>query len=212
MLANLSSFPVLFALGYLAGCVVDESGEVFEMCKSFFVGVLVETKHLTGWLGHWANQYTLREYVSVTYYLGWYATIVVGIVSTYLWVSVMATFASIRVSRIIHNRLTASLLASTFRWLDVTPVSRIVSRCTQDIQSVDGPLVHLTSHLIACVVMCISRLVAIALSAPVFILPGFVIGLLGVVLGQVYIKAQLSVKRERSIAKVVSCLARPILY
>jgi hypothetical protein len=36
MLANLSSFPLLFCLGYLAGCVADETGEVFEMCESCF--------------------------------------------------------------------------------------------------------------------------------------------------------------------------------
>jgi ABC-type multidrug transport system fused ATPase/permease subunit len=134
--------------------------------------------------------------------LGWYAGITVFIVSTYVWVAGMSTFASIRVSRIIHDRLTTSLLASTFRWLDTTPTSRIIARCTQDIQSMDGPLVRMSSHFVAMIVMCLSRLIAIAFSAPVFILPGVVIGIIGAAIGQVYIKAQLSVKRERSIAKV----------
>jgi hypothetical protein len=40
----------------------------------------------------------------------------------------MATFASIRVSRIVHHRLVTSIMASSFRWLDQTPVSRIISR------------------------------------------------------------------------------------
>jgi hypothetical protein len=35
-----------------------------------------------------------------------------------------------------------------------------------------------------------------------FIMPGIVVGLCGLVLGQAYMKAQLSVKRERSNAKV----------
>jgi ABC-type multidrug transport system fused ATPase/permease subunit len=120
----------------------------------------------------------------------------------------MSTFAQIRVSRVIHNKLTGSLLSSTFRWLDTTPTSRIIARCTQDIQSIDGPLVRMTNRFIAMLVMCLSRLIAIAFSAPAFILPGFVIGSLGGLLGQIYIKAQLSVKRERSIAKVSSSYAR----
>jgi hypothetical protein len=40
------------------------------------------------------------------------------------------------------------------------------------------------------------------ISAPVFILPAGATGAIGGAIGQVYIKAQLSVKRERSNAKV----------
>lgn len=47
----------------------------------------------------------------------------------------------------------------------------------------------------------LSRLIAISFSAPVFIIPGITIGLGGGFLGQVYMKAQMSVKRERSNAK-----------
>jgi ABC-type multidrug transport system fused ATPase/permease subunit len=130
-----------------------------------------------------------------------YVAIALFIVATYIWVSAMSTFASVRVGRIIHKRLTDSLMAATFRWLDVTPTSRIIARCTQDIQSIDGPLVTMASHFIAQIVMGASRLIAIAFSAPVFVVPGFLIGAIGVVIGQIYIKAQLSVKRERSNAK-----------
>jgi hypothetical protein len=47
----------------------------------------------------------------------------------------------------------------------------------------------------------LSRLVAIAFSAPVFIIPGLFIGICGGLMGQIYMKAQMSVKRERSNAK-----------
>jgi hypothetical protein len=51
-------------------------------------------------------------------------------------------------------------------------------------------------------VMALSRLIAIMVSAPVFILPAGMVGAIGAFVGQIYIKAQLSVKRERSNAKV----------
>jgi ABC-type multidrug transport system fused ATPase/permease subunit len=120
----------------------------------------------------------------------------------------MSSFAQIRVSRVIHAKLTGSLLSSTFRWLDTTPTSRIIARCTQDIQSIDGSLVWMMSAFIGMSIMCLSRLVAVAFSAPAFILPGVVLGGLGGLLGQIYIKAQLSVKRERSIVKVGQIQAR----
>lgn len=37
--------------------------------------------------------------------------------------------------------------------------------------------------------------------SPIFVVPGFIVGLLGSWCGQIYIKAQLSVKREMSNAK-----------
>lgn len=47
----------------------------------------------------------------------------------------------------------------------------------------------------------ISRLIAVTLFAPVFVLPGLLLGVVGGYLGNVYMKAQLSVKREMSNAK-----------
>jgi hypothetical protein len=66
---------------------------------------------------------------------------------------------------------------------------------------VDGQLGQLINMNLALLISAMSRLIAVAFSAPVFILPGLAIGFLGGVLGQLYMKAQLSVKRERSNAK-----------
>jgi H+/Cl- antiporter ClcA len=70
-----------------------------------------------------------------------------------------------------------------------------------DILAVDGPFAQLFNTVLAIIISAMSRLVAIAFSAPVFIIPGLFIGICGGVLGQVYMKAQMSVKRERSNAK-----------
>lgn len=49
-------------------------------------------------------------------------------------------FGSIRASRKIHDKLVTSILGTTFRWLDQTPVGRIISRFTLDMRAVDGPV------------------------------------------------------------------------
>jgi hypothetical protein len=68
-------------------------------------------------------------------------------------------------------------------------------------RSVDGPLAQLSNLAIAFLISSISRLVAIAFSAPAFIIPGLFVGLCGAFMAQVYMKAQMSIKRERSNAK-----------
>jgi ABC-type multidrug transport system fused ATPase/permease subunit len=59
----------------------------------------------------------------------------------------------------------------------------------------------LSNVVLALVISALARLIAIAYSAPAFIAPGLLIGFCGGFMGQVYIKAQMLVKRERSNAK-----------
>ena len=47
---------------------------------------------------------------------------------------VVYLFGVLRASRSIHATLIRSVLSATLRWLDKTPTSRIITRCTQDIQ------------------------------------------------------------------------------
>ena len=48
------------------------------------------------------------------------------------------TFGVIRVAKKIHGLLIESILGTNFRWLDQTPVSRVITRCTKDIKALDG--------------------------------------------------------------------------
>lgn len=50
-------------------------------------------------------------------------------------------------------------------------------------------------------VQIVIKLGAVAMSAPFFIVPGILMGVAGAQIGQIYMKAQLSVKREKSNAR-----------
>lgn len=118
------------------------------------------------------------------------------------------------------------------RWLDVTPTSRVISRCTQDIQAgqsqrtipeapttdtvtVDGRIPQEQALLrkvvpcyaytwcadvrpVALTLSLLAKLAIVMLFAPVFILPALLTAFLCGWLGKLYLKAQLSVKREMS--------------
>lgn len=81
-------------------------------------------------------------------------------------------------------------------------MGRIVTRCTQDIASIDGAF-----EILACMLMRMSiNLIALFTSA-VFVagwyafVPGLLLAVLGGFLGLVYLKCQLSIRREVSNAK-----------
>lgn len=66
---------------------------------------------------------------------------------------------------------------------------------------VDGPFAQGIGWVVELSVTMIVKLGAVVVMTPVFFVPGLFIGLLGGWIGRIYMKAQLSVKREMSNAK-----------
>lgn len=106
--------------------------------------------------GVYGSRRLIKRYSYLTVYsLIVFAAIVFQVSATVTW-----TYGSVRASRSLHRVLLDSLLRSTFRsvlngiavddtelmfrWLDVTPTSRVVARCTQDIQAGDR---HISSRI-----------------------------------------------------------------
>ncbi|KAG1858585.1 hypothetical protein C8R48DRAFT_775022 [Suillus tomentosus] len=153
----------------------------------------------TWFLGYWASQYErhLPSEVDVKFYLcltyGLWLSHVFG------WLPVLS--GSMRASRTIHKKLVQSVLGTTLRWLDTTPTSRVITRCTQDIRAIDGPFAQGIGWVVELSLIMVVKLGAVVVMTPVFLLFGLFIGLLGGWVGRIYMKAQLSVKREMSNAK-----------
>ncbi|EMD36160.1 hypothetical protein CERSUDRAFT_115127 [Gelatoporia subvermispora B] len=181
------SYPVLFWTGCIGGLSVVNV--VFAVQVWF--------------LGLWASQYEYRDPqdVHVEFYLGGYAAMLLVLTFSFSAAWIAWVFGGIRASRKLHEELIESVLRSTLRWLDKTPVSRIIARCTQDIDAVDGGVTGNAFALIDGTLDILSRLLAIIAYSPIFSIPGAVLAVFGGWCGQLYLKAQLCVKREMSNAK-----------
>ncbi|KAF9038074.1 hypothetical protein BJ165DRAFT_1604107 [Panaeolus papilionaceus] len=154
----------------------------------------------TWFLGYWGSQYSNAgdEPVSALHYVMIYGLII--LVSLLVQGIQVYTFilGAIRASESIHTQLVDSVLSSTLRWLDETPTGRILARFTQDIQSVDGSLPFLLSYVVGQIVGMLSRFTSILIFTPAFLVPGIAVALSGMYLAKIYLKAQLSTKREMS--------------
>ncbi|KAF8528012.1 hypothetical protein BU17DRAFT_81241 [Hysterangium stoloniferum] len=163
-----------------------------------FIGGLMLTEianSLSTWfLGYWAGQYEQQPAgrVPVTYYLSVYALIL--LCTGGLYCIAMAVFAS----RAVHQNLITSILGTTLRWLDTVPTARIIARCTQDIRAVDGPIPQCFADLVHVSMTMLVDFAAVVIFIPVSLFPGLVVMIVGVSCGQMYIHAQLPVKREMS--------------
>ena len=70
----------------------------------------------------------------VASYLTVYNVMLVLGITFYCMSFLVYLFGALRASRKLHKTLVGSVLSATLRWLDKTPTSRIITRCTQDIQ------------------------------------------------------------------------------
>ncbi|KAF9458727.1 P-loop containing nucleoside triphosphate hydrolase protein [Collybia nuda] len=174
--------------------------------SSFAIGLLLtelSNAAQTWYLGYWASQYDNHDSsdVPVFYYLGVYGSLLLFAVIIYCFSYVVYIFGAIRASRTIHKQLLESVLGTTLRWLDVTPTSRVIARCTQDIRAVDGPISTGLWWLSEMTMSMLIKFSAVVFLTPAFLGPGILVAILGGWCGQIYIAAQLSVKREMSNAK-----------
>ncbi|KAF8963028.1 hypothetical protein BDZ97DRAFT_1920149 [Flammula alnicola] len=152
----------------------------------------------TWFLGFWGSQYETHAPSEVR--LSFYLTVLCSIVIFRIFISsVTDIYYNLRVlsaTRSIHVQLIDSIFGTTLRWLDETPTARIIARCTQDIRSVDGPIPQTFSETVQQSLTVFTKLCAIVLFTPIFMLPGIAVAILGVIMGNLYLKSQLSVKRE----------------
>ncbi|KAI5122642.1 hypothetical protein M0805_008726 [Coniferiporia weirii] len=158
----------------------------------------------TWFMGYWSNQY--EKYpssdVPALKYLTIYILInVAGLVADFTAQALWA-YNTLKASRTIYFRLLESIFAAPFRWLDITPVGRIITRCTQDMSTIDeqltrqlSPFLSITIHLV-----CLFASAVWMVGWYAFV-PAVVITVLGGLLGRIYLKSQICVKREMSNAK-----------
>lgn len=155
----------------------------------------------TYWLGKWAKAYDAPGTISIPYFLGLYVVwVVVGLVALGAS-SVLYFVGAIKASRAVHRKLVLSVFGAPLRWIDSTPMGRVLSRFTKDFKALDSSFPDTSSQVFDLTISMIIKLATVLAFVPIFTLPSVVIGAIGGVIGEIYIHGQLSVKREMSNAK-----------
>ncbi|KAF4617652.1 hypothetical protein D9613_005677 [Agrocybe pediades] len=154
-------------------------------------------------LGYWGKQYEGRDPSEVkdSFYIGAYTGLALFLFCSNFLVYLVYILGSLRASRRINRLLVDSILGSTLRWLDETPTARIITRCTQDIRAVDSTLPQTLMWLAEIINAFVTKLGAVVLFTPIFLFPGLGVAVAAFFIGNMYLKTQLSVKRESSNAR-----------
>lgn len=156
------------------------------------------------WLGLWSRAYEEAENtsdVSIVWYLSIYVVLMLVQVSSYNSSGILWMFGSLRASRSLHISLVQHILGSTFRFIDKTPTGRLISRAGRDFKALDGPFTQMFSGWVEIICTLTLKFVLLVWIVPIFTPIALIIAVCGGLIGEMYIKAQLNVKREMSNAK-----------
>ncbi|KAL7418721.1 hypothetical protein Q5752_006404 [Cryptotrichosporon argae] len=175
---------------------------------SLYFGLLVAGHALSTfqnyWLGRWAHAYDEAadpRDVPVAFWLGSYVLVVLVSVAMFAGSAILYYIGAIKATREIHRKLVDHIFGAYQRFLDSTPVGRIISRFTKDMKAIDGAFTEVFANVVDITLGMAIKLVVVVSFVPLFSIPAVVIGALGGILGELYIHGQLSVKREMSNAK-----------
>lgn len=129
------------------------------------------------------------------FYLAVYAIIVIvdallGSVS-----SAVGSWGSYRAAITIHNRLLNTVLRSTVRFFDTTPLGRIINRFSKDIETIDGSLNGSLMTVIIYVANLFVAIGVVAVIVPWFLVPAAIISYMYYRYTLLYLRAGRSVRR-----------------
>ncbi|KAK1139883.1 hypothetical protein N8T08_011044 [Aspergillus melleus] len=99
----------------------------------------------------------------------------------------------------MHQRLVTAVLSAPITWFDENPIGRAINRFGNDTRSMDTVLIDWLRMSIENGLRFLLRIASVASIMPIFALPAAVICTAGFVIGEMYTRAQVSIKRLVSI-------------
>lgn len=105
---------------------------------------------------------------------------------------------SLHASRILHRKTLDKILHSPIRFFDTTPLGRIITRFTRDMDTVDQQVTNVSANVMVDFLGTLTATGVITYVTPQFLVPGLVISVLFVVIAIFYTRTSRELKRHES--------------
>ncbi|KAM3452498.1 hypothetical protein MY3296_004522 [Beauveria thailandica] len=152
----------------------------------------------TFWLSVWVEAYNKKGYVDIAYYMGIFAAFTFLELLSFGFIIVMFEWGAWRAARKLHNDFIRAIMSVPLSWFNTIPVGRITNRFSGDMASIDGMLSQLLRSALDAIMMLFFRIAAISSIMPVFMIPALFTCLFGVLIGEMYTRTAVVLKRLTS--------------
>ncbi|EEA27223.1 hypothetical protein TMatcc_004497 [Talaromyces marneffei ATCC 18224] len=172
---------------------------IFAMVSTLAVQVTYFS--VTYWLSIWADAYDRSVTIpNVGYYLSIYAAIILIYLTLQFGNVVIFQAGGWNASRRMHRKLLHAILHAPVSWFDQNPVGRAMNRFGNDVRSMDTVLPEYLNKMIDNCLRFLFRVASIASVMPIFIFPAGIVCSIGILIGEMYTRTQIQVKRLTSIS------------
>lgn len=153
------------------------------------------------WLSIWVGAYDNKAHVDIAFYMGIYALVTFGDLFSYACVLVVFEWGAWRAAKRLHNDFIRSIMRVSLSWFKIIPIGRITNRFSGDMASIDNQLSSQLRNTIHLVIELCFRIVSIGAIMPVFMIPALFTCLFGIVIGEMYTRTAVVIKRLTSSAQ-----------
>ncbi|XP_013142439.1 PREDICTED: multidrug resistance-associated protein 1 [Papilio polytes] len=159
------------------------------------------------WLSEWSNDKTIisengtLDKSKRDLYLGVYGGLGVGQALASIFADLLPYLGCWRAAMILHALLLKNVLKAPLQFFEVTPLGRILSRFSKDVDVVDNLLPAQATDVIYCAFEVLGTLFVISFSTPIFMSVILPIGLLYYVIQRFYVATSRQLKRLESVSR-----------
>ncbi|XP_069356357.1 multidrug resistance-associated protein 1 isoform X3 [Maniola hyperantus] len=158
------------------------------------------------WLAKWSVEENMIVNGTVNrqvrdLYLGVYGGLGIGQAIASFFADLMPYLACWRAARILHEILLDNVLKAPLQFFDVTPLGRILSRFSKDVDVVDTSLPTELADVIYCAFEVLGTLFVISISTPIFVAVILPVGVVYYVIQRFYVATSRQLKRLESVSR-----------
>ncbi|KAL3417937.1 ATP-binding cassette transporter abc4 [Phlyctema vagabunda] len=153
---------------------------------------------ITLWLSVWTGAYSKSEAVNIGFYISVYAAILFGFNFMVALNNGIFQYGSWRAASNLHTKLLDGVFNVPIRWFDSQAIGTILNRFSTDMQILDSNLVNVLRMTLDLQIRLCLRIGGIASIMPIFALPAAIFCSVGFMIGEMYTRTQISIKRLTS--------------
>lgn len=153
------------------------------------------------WISVWVEAYDKKDAVNIAFYLGVYTAF--ALAESFSIAAVILAFenGAWQAARRLHTDFIKAVMKVSLSWYKNVPVGRVVNRFSRDMSSIDTAVCNQLQRFLDNAMAILFRIGAISSILPVFILPATVSCFAGVMVGEMYTRTAVTLKKLVSSAQ-----------
>ncbi|KAF4462959.1 hypothetical protein FALBO_10217 [Fusarium albosuccineum] len=171
------------------------------VCLGLLLGTNIFTFASTLWLSVWVEAYNQKAHIDIAYYMGIFAALTFLEIGTYCLVIILFEWGAWRAARRLHNDFIRAIMRVSLSWFKHIPIGRITNRFSSDMASIDGTISTMLRIMLDTLLLMLFRIAAVSSIMPIFMVPALFTCLFGVLIGEMYTRTAVVIKRLTSSAQ-----------